>query len=79
MHKFQTINYHLEENIATVSLNRPEKLNAMDFKMLSELKSITDIIKNDDSIKCMILRGEGRAFCAGADLSSGDKKKMEKY
>ena len=77
MHKFQTINYHLEENIATVSLNRPEKLNAIDFKMLSELKSITDIIKNDDSIKCMILRGEGRAFCAGADLSSGDKKKWK--
>jgi 2-(1,2-epoxy-1,2-dihydrophenyl)acetyl-CoA isomerase len=74
MQKFRTIKYFFNNNVATVSLNRPEKLNAMNFNMLSELKSITDIIKNDDSIKCMILRGEGRAFCSGADLSSGDRK-----
>ena len=77
MQKFETINYSLENQVATVSLNRPEKLNAMNYTMLMELTSVTEQIKKDESIKCMILRGEGRAFSSGADLSSGDRKKWK--
>ena len=77
MQKFETINYSLENQVATVSLNRPEKLNAMNYTMLMELTSVTEQIKKDQSIKCMILRGEGRAFSSGADLSSGDRKKWK--
>ena len=77
MQKLETINYSLENQVATVSLNRPEKLNAMNYTMLMELTSVTEQIKKDESIKCMILRGEGRAFSSGADLSSGDRKKWK--
>ena len=77
MQKFETINYSLENQVAKVSLNRPEKLNAMNYTMLMELTSVTEQIKKDESIKCMILRGEGRAFSSGADLSSGDRKKWK--
>ena len=77
MQKLETINYSLENQVATVSLNRPEKLNAINYTMLMELTSVTEQIKKDESIKCMILRGEGRAFSSGADLSSGDRKKWK--
>ena len=70
MQKLETLNYSHENQVATVSLNRPDKLNAMNYTMLMELNSVTEEIKKDNTIKCMILRGEGRAFSSGADLSS---------
>ena len=57
--------------VATITLNRPDKLNAMTRPMALNLVSLIDEIDADDAIRAVILTGEGRAFCAGADLSSG--------
>jgi len=74
MNNFSTIKLEILDRIAILSLNRPEKLNAMNFQMIQELIDCTSYISNKDQIKCLIIRGEGKAFCSGADLSSGEKK-----
>jgi len=74
MMKSQALNtlvYSVEEDIATISLNRPEKLNAVTGEMLTELIEVFDYSDTDDQVKAVIVTGSGRAFCAGADLSSG--------
>ena len=71
---FSTIKFEILDRIAILSLNRPEKLNAMNFQMIQELIDCTSNISNDDQIKCLILRGEGKAFCSRAHLSSDEKK-----
>ena len=55
--------------IATVTLNRPDKRNAMSFALLKELVRIADLIKKDRSIRCVILTGEAQVFSAGIDLT----------
>ena len=74
MGNYKTIKYECDDGIAIVSLNRPKKLNAINFEMILELKELTNRISQNDSIKCLIIRGEGKAFCSGADLTSGEKK-----
>ena len=68
---YQTIKYEIEENILTITLNRPEKLNAFNNDMLEELLDACDKADEDDEVKAIIFTGAGRAFCAGADLSQG--------
>ena len=68
---FKTITIEQQENLAVLLLNRPEKLNAFTFLMMEELISAFDAIEADDNLKAVIISGAGRAFCAGADLSSG--------
>jgi enoyl-CoA hydratase len=58
------------DGIATLTLNRPEKLNAINPALLIELRAHTDALVNDQAIGCVILTGAGRSFCAGHDLSS---------
>jgi len=65
---FETITYETEGPIAWISLNRPEKLNAINERMVTELKLATDKAQIDDEIRVMIVKGEGRAFSAGFDL-----------
>jgi enoyl-CoA hydratase/carnithine racemase len=68
-----------EENIAIITLNRPEALNALSSGLLKELDSVLEEIRNDDKIRSVIITGAGRAFSAGADLSeagSGDESDM---
>ena len=62
---------HIEKNngIATVSLNRPDKRNAMSFALLRELVSVAQQIKKDRSIRVVILTGEANVFSAGIDLA----------
>ena len=69
--EFSQIQYSVSENIATITLNRPEKLNAFTNKMLHEIIAAFDLTDADDSVRAVIVTGAGRAFCAGADLSSG--------
>lgn len=57
--------------IATVTLNRPDRLNAFNTAMLEELLAALDRLDADDAIRAVVVTGAGRAFCAGADLSSG--------
>ena len=68
---FKNILLEQRENIAVLFLNRPNKLNAFTFSMMKEIISALDSLERDDSVHAVIITGKGRAFCAGADLSSG--------
>jgi len=69
--EFQEIIYDLSDGIATITLNRPDKLNAFTGRMMHEVIAALDMTDADDNVKVVIFTGAGRAFCAGADLSSG--------
>ena len=58
-----------EDAIATVTLNRPERLNALDLAMWQALGGVMEDLARDQSLRCVILRGAGKAFAAGADLA----------
>jgi enoyl-CoA hydratase/carnithine racemase len=68
---YDTIRYDVEDGILTLTLNRPDKLNAFTGEMLAEMIDAFDRADADDEVRCIIVTGAGRAFCAGADLSSG--------
>ncbi len=68
---YETIKYEVAEQILTITLNRPDKLNAFTATMQRELIDAFDRADKDDEIRAIIVTGQGRAFCAGADLSSG--------
>jgi enoyl-CoA hydratase/carnithine racemase len=68
---FETLLYGVEDGIAVITLNRPEKLNAFNARMMSELIEVFDYTDTDDAVRVVIVTGAGRAFCAGADLSGG--------
>ena len=68
---FETLLYQVEDGIAVITLNRPDKLNAFNSDMLRELVAVFDETDRDDAVKAVIVTGAGRAFCAGADLSGG--------
>jgi len=65
---FETINYEVEGPLAWITLNRPQKLNAISKQMLAELNQALDLAQSNDAIRVILLRGEGRAFSAGFDL-----------
>lgn len=67
---YSTIKTELENNIFTITINRPDKLNALNRIVLDELDNVIDSVYNDDNIKAVIITGEGeKAFVAGADIS----------
>ncbi len=68
---FETLIYEVSDGIATVTLNRPDKLNAFTAQMRDELIAAFDATDADDAVRAVIVTGAGRAFCAGADLSQG--------
>ena len=68
---YETIKYEVAEHILTVTLNRPDKLNAFNATMMTELIDAFDKADADDDVRAIIVTGAGRGFCAGADLSSG--------
>jgi enoyl-CoA hydratase/carnithine racemase len=68
---FETLLYDVQDGVATITLNRPYKLNAFNARMMSELIHVFDVTDADDAVKVVIFTGAGRAFCAGADLSGG--------
>ncbi|MDO8423391.1 MAG: crotonase/enoyl-CoA hydratase family protein [Parvibaculum sp.] len=70
---YSTIKYDVSENILTITLSRPEKLNAFTGEMMAEMIDAFDRADADDDVRAIIVTGEGRAFCAGADLSAGAK------
>lgn len=67
---FNTLLYSVEDGIATITLNRPEKLNAFTTGMRDDMIAALDATDADDAVKAVVITGAGRAFCAGADLSS---------
>ena len=70
---FKTLRYETHEQILTLTLNRPEQLNAFNGPMMEELIKAFDAADADDDVRAVIVTGAGRAFCAGADLSAGAK------
>ncbi|MDG2122014.1 MAG: enoyl-CoA hydratase/isomerase family protein [Actinomycetota bacterium] len=64
--------YEVSDKIATITLNRPEKLNAMSQSLLDDLERAFDRAKDDSSAKVVLLKGAGRSFCAGYDLAPDD-------
>ncbi len=68
---FQEIRYEVDDHILTITLNRPERLNAFTPTMASELIGAFDLADSDDEVRAIIVTGEGRGFCAGADLGGG--------
>jgi len=68
---FETLLYAVEDGIATITLNRPDRLNAFTNQMMHDLIAVFDATDADDAVKVVIVTGAGRGFCAGADLSGG--------
>jgi enoyl-CoA hydratase len=71
--KFETIIYEKEGPLAWITLNRPEKLNAITQQMAAEILLATDKAQCDDEVRVIILKGAGRAFSAGFDLEIDEK------
>ena len=69
---YQTILYDVADNVLTITMNRPDKLNAYTTEMRREMVEAFDRADEDDDVRAIIVTGAGRAFCAGADLSRGD-------
>jgi enoyl-CoA hydratase/carnithine racemase len=73
MPDFEHVRYAVGDGIATLTLHRPERLNAVNTAMLREIVVALDAADGDDDVRAVIVTGAGRAFCAGADLGEGGK------
>jgi len=67
---YETIIYEKQNGVATITLNRPQALNAFTLQMNAELQDALKDADGDDKIRCFLITGAGRAFCAGQDLKS---------
>ena len=65
---YDEIRYEVSDRVATITLNRPDRLNAFTRKMMDELIDAFDQIDADDEVRAVVVTGEGRGFCAGAEL-----------
>lgn len=68
---YEEIRYAVEERVATITLSRPERMNAFTARMCREMIEALDAADADDAVRAVVVTGAGRAFCAGADLGSG--------
>ena len=68
---YETLDTSREDGVLTLTLSRPDRLNALNTTMLEELLRVFDEIDADDAVRAVIVTGAGRAFCAGADLGGG--------
>ena len=69
--EYTNIKLEIENGVATIRLNRPNALNAVNSDLLEELSDAISIVETNESVKALVVRGEGRAFCSGADLKIG--------
>ena len=69
----KTLTYAVADGVATITLNRQERLNAFDRTMCAELLDAFDATDADDGVRAVVVTGAGRAFCAGADLGAGGR------
>jgi 2-(1,2-epoxy-1,2-dihydrophenyl)acetyl-CoA isomerase len=65
---FETIQLQIAQGVATLTLNRPDRLNSLNRVMLGELNTALATVRLDTSVRCLLLTGSGRAFCTGQDL-----------
>jgi len=66
---YDTLVLEKEDGVATITLNRPDKLNSWNVELIDEVIAVADELNHDDTVRAVILTGAGRAFCAGGDLS----------
>ncbi len=71
MSEFETITYNVVNRVATITLNRPEALNAISQQMRRDLKAAIDRIESDDNVRIAVIAANGRGFSSGTDLSEG--------
>ena len=81
--EYKSLVLKMENGIATVTMNRPDKMNSVDQGMCADLVQATERLSRDEDVRVVILTGSGRAFCAGGDLSSPiydikDPRELEK-
>ena len=72
MKDFESLKTSIKSKVLTVVFNRPEKMNTFSGQMLKDILELLDEAEKDDEIRAVIFTGSGKAFCAGADLSSGE-------
>lgn len=70
MHDYETIRYEVDGVRATVTLNRPDRLNAITNQMMTELYDCLNVVARDDSVRVVLFTGEGKGFCPGVDLKA---------
>jgi enoyl-CoA hydratase/carnithine racemase len=70
---YEQVIYEVRDRVAVVTLNRPDKLNAMTAQMGAELGDAMAGADGDDDVRAVVVTGAGPAFCAGADLGSGER------
>src|SRR5215217_4743355 len=69
---FELITVAQDAGIATLTLNRPDQLNAVSLRMAQEVMRACDALEQDPAVSCVVVQGAGRAFCAGGDLGEAD-------
>lgn len=67
---YETIHYEVQAGVGTITLNRPDKLNSFTIQMLVELNEVLRIAEKDPAVRCLVITGAGRGFCAGQDLQA---------
>jgi len=79
---YETLLTQLDDGVLTVTMNRPERLNAFTLQMMHDWLALLDEIDADDAVRAVVVTGAGKGFCAGADLGTGggtfDASKVEK-
>ncbi len=68
MADLENVNYSVDESIARIEMNRPERHNALDFGLLDDLDAAFTLAEEDDAVHAIVLSGAGRSFCSGYDL-----------
>jgi 2-(1,2-epoxy-1,2-dihydrophenyl)acetyl-CoA isomerase len=68
---YETIKVETSDGVATITLSRPESLNALNATMRGELLAVVKAVGRDDAVRAVVITGEGRGFCSGADLRGG--------
>ncbi len=68
---YDTISYETRGAVGLLTLNRPERLNAINRRMIDELNAALDAVEGDDGVRALVVAGAGRAFCSGFDLKDG--------
>lgn len=66
---YETIEFEITEGVAVLTLNRPDRMNSFNTQMHGEVSDALKQVKKDDSVRCLLITGNGRGFCAGQDLS----------
>ncbi len=75
----QIIEYELNNGVCTLTLNRPEKFNALSVEMLSAFQEHVDAIESDPSVRCVVVAAKGKAFCPGHDLKQMRANPQKEY